>query len=122
MEALASKLGLYFALFVTELYIFLISFRIVNIVLHVILFQPVEYQELIILPSEILSNQAHMTFCAKLSDLLYIKLKIAIQVAKTYIYSLVRVLSGRPCTFFIYESESSICLPAFPSSELKWKN
>ena len=50
--------------------------------------QPFEYQGLIILPPEILSNQGHMTFCAKLSDLLYIKLKLTIanQVAKTDIY------------------------------------
>ena len=47
------------------------------------MFQPFEYQRLIILPSEILSNQGHITSCAKLSSLLYIKLKIVIQVLKT---------------------------------------
>ena len=87
MEALALKTGLYFALFVAELYIY-IYFKflsaIVNIVLHVILFQSFEYHGLIILPSEILGNQGHMTFCGKLSDLLYIKSKNAIQVAKAY--------------------------------------
>ena len=87
-EALAAKIGLYFALIVAEL-----QLKIVKIVLNVILFLSFEYQRLIILPSEILSNQAHMTSCAKLSSLLYIKLKIAIQVPKTYIYPLFRVLS-----------------------------
>ena len=68
--------------------------EIVNIVQHVILFQAFEYQGLIILPSKILSNQAHMALCAKLSNLLYIKLKIAIQVTNTYIYPLFCVLFG----------------------------
>ena len=57
------------------------------------LFQFFEYQGLIILPPEMLSNQGHMTFCAKLSGLPDIKLKIAIQVSKMYIYALLRVLS-----------------------------
>ena len=39
--------------------------EIVNIVLHVILIKPFEYQRLVILPSEILSNQGHMTSCVK---------------------------------------------------------
>ena len=38
----------------------------VNIVLHVILFQTFEYQGLIICPSEMLSNLGHMTSCAML--------------------------------------------------------
>ena len=84
-EALAGKLGPYFALFVTEICIFLLFSKIVNIVLHVILFQPFEYQGLMIPPSEILSNQGHMTSCAKFRGLLYRKLKIAILVPKTYI-------------------------------------
>ena len=40
-----------------------------------------------------LSTQGHMTPCAKLSGLPDIKLKIGIQVLKTYIYPLFRVLS-----------------------------
>ena len=93
-EARAAKIGFHFALFVAELYIFSIFLEIVNIVLHVIWFQPFEYQGLIILLSEILNNQVHMTSCAKLSDLLEMKLKIAIQLPKTYIYPLFfRVLS-----------------------------
>ena len=71
IETLAAKIGLYFALFFTE------------IVLHVVLFQPFEYQRFIILPSEILNNQGHITSSVKLSGLLYIKHKIAIQVPKT---------------------------------------
>ena len=93
-EALAGKLGPYFALFVTEICIFLIFPKIINIVLHVILFKLFEYQGLMIIPpSEILSNQGHMTSCAKLRGLLYRKLKIVIQVPKTYIYPLFCVLS-----------------------------
>ena len=42
---------------------------------------------------EILSNQGHMTSCAKLSGLICVKLKIGIQVIKTYIYPLFRLLS-----------------------------
>ena len=53
-EALAAKIGLYFAHSVTD--------EIVNIVLHVILFQLFEYQGLKILPSKILSNQGRMTY------------------------------------------------------------
>ena len=77
------------------------------------MFQPFEYQGLIILPSEILSNQGHITFCAKLSDLLYIKPKIAVQEGKTYIYPLFCDLSGWLYMFGVYESECSICLLAF---------
>ena len=51
------------------------------------LFQPFEYQQLIILPSEMLSNHRHMTSCTKLSGLLDIKLKIANQLPKTYALS-----------------------------------
>ena len=43
-EARAAKIGLYFTLFVTKLHIFLICLEIVNVVLHLILFQPFEYQ------------------------------------------------------------------------------
>ena len=57
-----------------------------NIVPHAILPQPLEYQGLIIFPLNI-------TPCAKLSGLLYIKFKIAVQVPKTYIYPLFRALS-----------------------------
>ena len=64
----------------------------VKIVLHVI-FQPFEYQGLIIRLSEMLSNQGHTKSCAKLSSLQDIKLKIASQVPKTYIYLICRVLS-----------------------------
>ena len=38
----------------------------INIVLHIILFQTFEYQGLIIYPSERLSNLGYMTSCAKL--------------------------------------------------------
>ena len=48
--------------------------EIVNIVLHVKLFQPFEYQGLIIHLSELLSRQGHTTSCPKPSDLLDIKL------------------------------------------------
>ena len=38
----------------------------VNIVLHAILFQPFEYQDIYIHPSEmLLSNQGHMMSCTK---------------------------------------------------------
>ena len=40
-----------------------------------------------------LRYQGHITSYAKLSDILDIKLGIAIQVPKTYIYSVFRVLS-----------------------------
>ena len=60
--------------------------EIVNIVLRIILFQPFEYQGLIIRLSEMLSNQGHMKSWAKLSSLLDIRLKIAVQIPKTYIY------------------------------------
>ena len=81
--------------FVTKLYIFLIFFlEIVNIVLHVILIKPFEYQGLIILLSKILSNQGHMTSCSKLSGLLLdTKPKIATQVPKMYMYPLLCVFS-----------------------------
>ena len=80
--------------FVTKLYIFLIFLEIVNIVLHVILIKPFEYQGLIILPSKILSNQGHMTSCSKLSGLLLdTKPKIATQVPKMYMYPLLCVFS-----------------------------
>ena len=66
----------------------------VNIVLHVILIKPFEYQGLIMLPSKILSNQGHMTSCSKLSDLLLdTKPKIATQVPKMYMYPLLCVFS-----------------------------
>ena len=54
----------------------------------------------IILPSEILSNQGHMTSCAKLSGLLYIKLKIAIQVPKTCIYPSLSCFFNNDCGFW----------------------
>ena len=80
--------------FVTKLYIFLFFLEIVNIVLHVILIKPFEYQGLIILPSKILSNQGHMTSCSKLSGLLLdTKPKIATQVPKMYMYPLLCVFS-----------------------------
>ena len=73
-----SKNRVYCTFFIIELYIFLSSFRnIVNIVLYAILFQPFEYQGVYTRPSEmLLSNQGRMKSCAK----------IAIQIAKTYIY------------------------------------
>ena len=57
------------------------------------MFQPFEYQGFIIHPSEMLRNQEHMAQCVKLSDLLDIKLKVAIQASKTYMHCLFRVLS-----------------------------
>ena len=57
------------------------------------MFQPFEYQGLIINPSEMLRKQEHMAQCAKLSDLLDIKLKVAIQAPKTYMHCFFRVLS-----------------------------
>ena len=63
--------------------------------IHVTLIKPFEYQRLIILPSEILSNRRHMTSCAKLSGLLLdTELKIATQVPKPYIYPLFCVFSA----------------------------
>ena len=50
--------------------------------------QPSEYQGLTISPSEMLSNDGHMTPCAKLSALPDRVFKIAIQVPKAYIYPL----------------------------------
>ena len=85
-EALAAKIGLYFALFVTELYIFLISFRnsyyspTCNIVST--LWIPRAYN------TSFQNTKQPRTY----DVLLYIKLKIAIQVPKTY-YPLFRVLS-----------------------------
>ena len=69
-----SKNRVYSTFFIIELS----SFRnIVNIVLYAILFQPFEYQGVYTRPSEmLLSNQGRMKSCAK----------IAIQIAKTYIY------------------------------------
>ena len=61
-EAQAAKIGFYI-----ELYFSQFCLELVNIVLHVTLFQPFEYQRFIIRPSEMLNNQGHMTFCAKLS-------------------------------------------------------
>ena len=59
-EARTAKIGLYFTFFIIELYIFLISLEMVNMVLHAILFQPFEYQGLYIRPSDmLLSNQGH---------------------------------------------------------------
>ena len=67
-EARADKIGLYFTFFCIELYIFLISLAMVNIVLHVLLFQLFEYQGVYIGPSEmLLSNQGRMTSCAKIA-------------------------------------------------------
>ena len=55
----------------------------VNIVLHAILFQPFEHQDVYIRPSEMLPGN-RMTSCTK----------TAIQIPKTYIYPLLfRVLS-----------------------------
>ena len=79
------------ALLLNYIYIYIYFFffsEIVNIVIHVTLIKPFEFQGLIILPSETLKNQGHMTSCAKLSGILDIKLKIAIQVPKTNIYTL----------------------------------
>ena len=59
-EARTAKIGLYFTFFIIELYIFLISLEMVNMVLHAILFQPFEYQGVYIRPSDmLLSNQGH---------------------------------------------------------------
>ena len=60
-EAQATKIGLYIVLFVTELYFFLIF---LEILLHVILFQPFQYQRLIIRPSEVLNSQGYIMSCA----------------------------------------------------------
>ena len=86
-EAREEKIGLYLALFVTELYIFLIFLEIVNIV-------PLNTKDVYIPPSEmLLRTQGRITSCTKLSGLSDIKVKIEIQVSKTYIYPLFRVLS-----------------------------
>ena len=50
-----------------------------------LLIKPFEYQGLIILHSEILSNQGHMTSCAKLSGLLLdTKLKVKLSRLKNF--------------------------------------
>ena len=75
----AAKIKLYFTPFVTELYIFLICFRncSYSLICNIVFAIPLNTKDVYIRPSEmLLSNQARMTFCAK----------IAIQVLKTYIY------------------------------------
>ena len=71
---------------------------------HVILFQPFEYQGLITLPSKILSNQGHMTFSAKLSNLLYIKLKIAYITPSFLFY-----LGGYTCSVYMKVNVAYTC-------------
>ena len=67
-KASVAKIGLYVQHFVTEVHNLLISFS---------------------RPSEmLLSNQGHMTSCVKLSGQPDIKLKIATQIPKTYMYPL----------------------------------
>ena len=92
-KARGAKIRLYFAFFVTELYILLFFLEIVNIVLYIICFNPFEYQGLIIRPSKIVSRQGYVMSCAKLSGLPDVKLKTAIQVPNRYIYHLFHVLS-----------------------------
>ena len=73
-------------------YIYIYFSEIVNIVIHVTLIKPFEFQGLIILLSETL-KQPRSYDVAKLSGILDIKLKIAIQVPKTNIYTLFCVFS-----------------------------
>ena len=55
-----------------------------------------------------LSNQGHIMSCAKSGELPDIKLKIAIQVPKTYVYSLFRVLSTLRFWKLIFDHQAKV--------------